>query len=93
MTEYDTQKRLLTELRLSIHLIEDLLENLIVLGNTPENLKEQERVKEVLARKKKRLEDIRKDRRRKASLKYARNNRQKANERAKKWYAKNKNKV
>jgi len=93
MPEFDTEKRLMTELRLSIHLIEDLLENLILLGATPENVKEQERVREVLARKKKKLEDVRKDRRRKASLKYARNNREKMNSRAKLWYANKKNKV
>jgi hypothetical protein len=91
MLEFDTEKRLMTELRLSIHLIEDLLENLILLGATPENMKEQERVREVLARKKKKLEDIRKDRRRKASLKYAIHNREKMNSRAKLWYANKKN--
>ncbi len=92
MKSEDKQKTEMTEIRLNLILLEGYLSDLEQQEETLDKVSFMETLKKVIQRKKEKLQEIRKDRARKASLRYSSRNREKAKLRSKLWYEKHKKK-
>jgi len=92
MKTVDSQKNEMTELRLNILLLEGYLIDLQEKEVSEETASFMETLKQIISRKQEKLKQIRKDRARKASIRYSQKHRETAKLRSKLWYEKHKKK-